>query len=192
MNNFSEKIKQFIDFSQNNISSDEIRNEYLKLVKEYHPDANRDIDFNLANEYMMNINYVYEHLLNKKSIPSQTEDEYESNMENGKYWFINDYGVKEYVNEKPLFIYKLGLLEYQKCYKIMFHNSVFDGKKDESGYEVIKHLYSCYLLAHKVIKMDKNGMYGNMARVLLKKAFKMNKNITNGLRKSSEKGLVKK
>ena len=192
MDNFSDKLRDFIEFSQNNVSHNEIKNKYLKLVKEYHPDTNKNIDFNLANEYMINLNYVYEHLINKKIIITKTEDEYEKNMENGKYWFINDYGRKEYVREKPLYIYKLGLLEYQKCYKIMFYNSVFDGKGDESGYEIIKHLYECYILAQRVIKMDKGGVYGNMAEILIDNAYKMNESITKGLKKSNEKGIIKK
>jgi uncharacterized protein YfaS (alpha-2-macroglobulin family) len=192
VDNFSDKLRDFIEFSQNNVSHNEIKNKYLKLVKEYHPDTNKNIDFNLANEYMINLNYVYEHLINKKIIINKTEDEYEKNRENGKYWFINDYGRKEYVREKPLYIYKLGLLEYQKCYKIMFYNSVFDGKGDESGYEIIKHLYECYILAQRVIKIDKGGVYGNMAEILIDNAYKMNESITKGLKKSNEKGIIKK
>jgi hypothetical protein len=67
MDNFFDKLKDFIKFSQNSVSNTEIKNEYLKLVKEFHPDANKNIDFNLANEYMINLNYVYEHLINKKA-----------------------------------------------------------------------------------------------------------------------------
>jgi curved DNA-binding protein CbpA len=190
MDNFFDKLKHFIKFSQNNVSNNEIKNEYLKLVKEYHPDTNKNVDFDLANEYMINLNYAYEHLINKKAFANKTKDEYEKNIENGKYWFINDYGRKEYVKEKPLYIYKLGLLEYQKCYKIMFNNSVFTGKGDESGYEVIRHLYECYLLAQKVIEMDKDGTYGKMAKILIRNAYKMNENITKGLKTSNEKGII--
>jgi hypothetical protein len=143
---------------------------------------------------MMNLNYVYEQLLHKKTIAvhSKAADEYEQNIENGKYWFINDYGRKEYVTEKPLYIYKLGLLEYQKCYKIMFDNSVFNGLKDSSGYEVIKHLYQCCLLARKVIAMNKDGTYGTMAKNLIRRAYKMNESITKGLKTSGETGLALK
>jgi hypothetical protein len=195
MDKFSDRLKEFIKFSQNNATPGEIKNEYLKLVREYHPDTNKSVDFDLANEYMMNLNYVYEHLIHREvfvaKADDKAEDEYEKNMEDGKYWFINDYGRKEYVKERPLYIYKLGLLEYQKCHKIMFYNSVFDGKRDESGYEVIKHLYECCLLARRVIEMDKDGMYGNMARALIKNAYKMNESITRGLKTSGETGLKK-
>jgi hypothetical protein len=141
MDKFSDSLNGFIKFSQSNVSYNEIKKGYLKLVKEYHPDTNKSIDFDLTNEYMIRLNYVYERLIHKKTIVNKNEIAYEKNRENGKYWFINDYGRKEYVKEKPLYIYKIGLLEYQKCYKIMFSNSVFDGKGNESGYEVIKHLY---------------------------------------------------
>jgi uncharacterized protein YfaS (alpha-2-macroglobulin family) len=192
MDEFSGKLKEFIQFARNNASPDVIKNEYLKLVKAYHPDTNKNVDFDVAHEHMIHLNYVYEHLLHKKTLTTErkTEDEYEKNMENGKYVFINDYGRKEYITDKSLYIYKLGLLKYQRCYKIMFSNSVFEGKGDESGYRVIKNLYECYLLARRVIEMDKGGMYGNMARILIANAYKMNENITKGLKTSSEKGIV--
>jgi curved DNA-binding protein CbpA len=191
---FTDKIKKFIKFSQNNISNMEIKREYLKLVKEFHPDTNKNIEAKLANEYMITINYVYETLINKKELKINInfEDEFENNKENGKYAFINDYGRKEYITEKALYIYKLGLLEYQQCYKILFHKSVFDGNKDESGYEIIEKLYKCYGYLNKVKEMDKDGIYGNMAETLLPKAYEMNERITRGLKTSNEKGITKK
>jgi hypothetical protein len=39
--------------------------------------------------------------------------------------------------------------------------------------------------------MDKDGMYGNMAKILIENAYKMNKSITNGLKTSNEKGIKK-
>ena len=194
MDDFSGKLKEFIQFARGNPSPNAIKKEYLKLVKAYHPDTNKNMDFDAAHERMIHLNYVYEHLLHKKTPGNQrkTEDEYEKNMENGKYVFINDYGRKEYITDKALYIYKLGLLKYQRCYKIMFSNSVFEGKGDESGYEVIKNLYECYLLARRVMETDKDGVYGNMARILIDNAYKMNENITKGLKTSGGKGIMKK
>jgi hypothetical protein len=39
--------------------------------------------------------------------------------------------------------------------------------------------------------MDKDGMYGNMAKKLKENAYKMNENITNGLKINNEKGIIK-
>ena len=189
MLNFAADLKKLIEFSQSNASQSSLKNEYLKLVKIYHPDANKDIDSNTANEYMISLNYVYELLITKKTINLHVQDEYEENWENGRYWFINDLGVKEYVKDKALYIYKLGLLEYQKCSYVMFGNSVFEGKGNDSGYEVVKHLYRCAVLARKAIEMDKGGIYANMAKELLGKAYKMNERITRGLKTSSEKNI---
>jgi curved DNA-binding protein CbpA len=188
---FTDRIKKFIQLSQNNASTIEIKKEYLKLVKEFHPDANKNIETKLAHEYMITINYVYETLINKKELKINValEDEFEKKKENGKYVFINDYGIKEHITDKALYIYKLGLLEYQQCYKILFHKSVFEGNKDESGYEIIEKLYKCYGYLNKVKEMDKNGIYGNMAETLLPQAYDMNERITRGLRTSSEKGI---
>jgi uncharacterized protein YfaS (alpha-2-macroglobulin family) len=191
---FIERIKSFIKLSQNNISNVEIKKEYLKLVKEFHPDINKNIENKLANEYMITINYIYEALINKKEFKKNTnvENEFERKKEGGKYVFVNDYGRKEYITEKALYIYKLGLLEYQQCYRILFAKSVFDGNKDESGYEVIEKLYKCYGYLNKVIEMDKNGIYKNMAEALLPHAYDMNERITRGLKTSTEKGIIKK
>jgi len=187
LENFSLKLKNFILNSQNDLSK--IKEEYLKLVKEFHPDLNKKEDFNKTNEYMMQLNYVYGELITKKTVSRKQENDYEGNKENGKYWYINDYGRKEYVKEKTLYIYKLALLELQKCYKIMQKKSVFDGNREESGYEVIKHLYECYLLLKEQLKMENND-YRNIAEALMRKAYRMNKRISNGLQKSNEKGLV--
>ena len=74
----------------------------------------------------------------------------------------------------------------------MFNNSVFDGKGEESGYEVIKHLYKSYNLMQKVLELDKDGIYGNMARILIDNIFKMNESILNGLKIVNEKRIVNK
>jgi hypothetical protein len=191
MNSFEEKLKDFIVLSQGNSSPREIKDGYLKMVKEFHPDTNNKIDFSTANENMVKLNYAYSRIIGKETIINKAEDKYEKNMENGKYWFINFYGKKEYVNEKALFIYKLALLEVEKSQRIMLNYPVFAGKKEESGYVVIRHLYHSFLLAKQAIELDRNGMYGNMARELLKKVYKTNKIITNGLKtRSNETGLI--
>jgi hypothetical protein len=86
----------------------------------------------------------------------------------------------------------LGLLEYQQCYRILFSKSVFDGNRDESGYEIIEKLYNCYGYLARVKEMDKDGVYGRMAEALLPHAYDMNERITRGLKTSTEKGIVKK
>jgi hypothetical protein len=139
---------------------------------------------------MITINYVYEMLINKKEIKLTVDDEFEKNKENGKYFFINDYGRKEYISDKILYIYKLGLLEYQQCYRVLFKKSVFDGNRNESGYEVIKKLYKCYEYMNLVIKMDQDGIYRNMAESLLPHAYDMNERITRGLKLSNEKEII--
>ena len=191
---FKDRIKYFINFSRNNVSNMDIKKEYLKLVKEFHPDTNKNIEEKLANEYMVTINYIYETLINKRELRINVnfEDEFEKKKENGKYVFVNDYGRNEYITEKSLYIYKLGLLEYQQCYKILFNKSVFDGNRDESGYEIIEKLYKCYGYLNKVKEIDKDGMYGRMAEALLPRVYDMNERIARGLRISNEKGIVKK
>ena len=59
-NNFKQKLDQFIKYSKNINDNSLIKNEYLKLVKEFHPDINKNDSNELANEYMIIINYVYE------------------------------------------------------------------------------------------------------------------------------------
>ncbi|MCL2272554.1 MAG: J domain-containing protein [Treponema sp.] len=188
--NFKEKLNQFINQSQNTYNSN-IKSEYLKLVKEFHPDINKEIKNETANEYMIIINYVYENLINKKTgFKLLKEDEYEKQKINGKYCFINEFGIKEYISEKVLFVFKLGKLEYTKATTIMLENPVYTGNKEKTGYEIIGHLYRAYKYFKDVIKMDRNGNWGKNALINLHYAFKMNEHITRGLQISNEKELA--
>jgi hypothetical protein len=188
---FSNRLEQFVQSSQKAISNEQIRKEYLNLVKEFHPDTNQKTETKTANECMILLNYVFERLMHREPINLIQKDTYEKDKINGKYCYINDYGRKEYVKEKALYIYKLGVLEYNKTYKIMWSNSVFDGRKEESGYEVIGHLYKCCRYLNEVIALDKDGQFANMARTFLPHAYEMNERITRGLKTSNEKGMKK-
>ncbi|MCL2209599.1 MAG: hypothetical protein FWB89_05515 [Treponema sp.] len=161
------------------------------MVKEFHPDINKEIKNETANEYMIIINYVYENLINKKTgFKLLKEDEYEKQKINGKYCFINEFGIKEYISEKVLFVFKLGKLEYTKATTIMLENPVYTGNKEKTGYEIIGHLYRAYKYFKDVIKMDRNGNWGKNALINLHYAFKMNEHITRGLQISNEKELA--
>jgi curved DNA-binding protein CbpA len=51
-NGFREKINRFIKFSRHTNENGDIKLAYIKLVKEFHPDTNKEIDSETANEYM--------------------------------------------------------------------------------------------------------------------------------------------
>jgi hypothetical protein len=162
------------------------------MVKEFHPDVNKNIDNVTANEYMIIINYVYENLMNKKyDFNLFQSDEYDKHKINGKYCFINEYGIKEYISDKALFVFKLGKLEYAKANKIMLTKPSYTGNKEKTGYEIIGHLYNAYKYFKDVIKMDRNGNWGKNAIINLYYAFKMNENITRGLKINNSKEMVK-
>jgi curved DNA-binding protein CbpA len=61
---FLRKINEFIIFSKNN-SPKELKSNYLRLVKEYHPDKNNKIDKEILNEYMIIINNTYNEIERK-------------------------------------------------------------------------------------------------------------------------------
>jgi len=190
-NDFKEKLNKFINDSQNN-DNDFIKSEYLKMVKEFHPDVNKPIKNELANEYMILINYVYENLIhNKKDFKLIQDDEYEKYKINGKYCFINEFGIKENISDKILFIYKMEKLEYKKASNIMLTKPTYTGSKEKTGYEIIGHLYKAYKYFKDVIIMDKNGNWGKNALISLHYAFKMNENITRGLKINNSKDLIK-
>jgi hypothetical protein len=191
-NNFKEKINRFINFSRNTNDNSIIKSEYLKLVKEFHPDTNKNMDKETANEYMIIINYIYEQLThNINNFKFVQTDEYEKNKINGKYCLKNEYGIKEYISEKILYVYKLGRLEYSKAYMIMHNNPTHTGNKEKTGYEIIKHLYKAYKYYKDVIKMDKDGNWGKEAKLNLHYAYEMNEHITRGLKTNDEKGIIK-
>ena len=163
INNFKEKINNFMNISKKIEDNSLIKQEYLKLVKEFHPDSNKNINAEIANEYMIIINYIYEQLVhNKKGIQLVQKDEYDKNKIDGKYCFINEFGVKEYISDKILYVYKLGRLEYSKAILIMLKNPTITGNKEKTGYEIIGHLYKAYKYYKEVIKIDKNGNWGRL------------------------------
>ena len=189
--NFKDKISAFISYSQSVNDNASIKHEYLKLVKEFHPDANNELSKGVASEYMIIINYTYEQLIhNRKNFKPVKKDEYEQNKVDGKYCFINEYGVKEFISDKIYYIYKLGRLEFFNAYKIMHRNPSYKGNKEKTGYEIIGHLYKAYKYYKDVIKMDKTGNWGKGALLHLRYAYKMNEHITRGLSTSNEKALV--
>ena len=53
---FREKINGFISFSGNSNDNNSIKIEYLKLVKEFHPNITSNPDKETANEYMIMVN----------------------------------------------------------------------------------------------------------------------------------------
>ena len=189
--NFKEKISNFIRFSQSVNDNNGIKSEYLKLVKEFHPDINKKLDKETANEYMIIINYTYEQLLNKKNnFEVIQNDEYEKNKINGKYCFINEFGLKEFISDKILYIYKLGRLEYSKANIIMLTNPSYNGNKERTGYKIIEHLYKAYKYYKEVIKMDKTGNWGREAKINLHYAYEMNEHITRGLKTNDVKDII--
>jgi hypothetical protein len=191
-NDFITKIDHFINTSKNVNDNSIIKLEYLKLVKEFHPDANKEINKETANEYMIIINYAYEQLIhNKSGFQLIQKDQYEKNKTNGKYCFVNEFGITEYISDKILFIFKLGKLEYNRALTIMLENPSYSGNKEKTGYAIIGHLYKAYKYLKDVIKMDKKGTWVRAALVNLHYAYEMNEHITRGLKTSNEKEMIK-
>jgi len=188
---FKEKIKNFIGFSKSINDNNSIKSEYLKLVKEFHPDTNNNLNNETANEYMIIINYTYEQLINNKNdFQNIRTDEYEKDKINGKYCFTNEFGIKEYISDKALYVYKLGRLEYSKAYMIMLNNPSYGVNKEETGYRIIEHLYKAYKYFKDVIKMDKTGNWGKEAKRNLHYAYEMNEHITRGLKTNDVKAII--
>jgi hypothetical protein len=73
----------------------------------------------------------------------------------------------------------------------MFGRSSFNGKKEETGYEIMGHLYKCCQYLREVIEMDSGGEFADMAKTFLPYAYEMNERITRGLKTSNERGIAK-
>ena len=59
MKTFKEDLQLFITFLQNNDNPDEIRKEYRRMVKLYHPDIAPENQKQIYNDYILLINKVY-------------------------------------------------------------------------------------------------------------------------------------
>jgi hypothetical protein len=149
---FRERIGQFIKLSQHADDS-EIKSEYIKLVREFHPD------------------YIYEQVrLFQKNIvlDSVYKDEFkdavpenkvlERSQIHKKYCFINEEGIKEYISDKTVYIYKLGKYEYDRALCTSMRPSGGDNEKD--GYEIIGHLYKSYKY-FKEVRLFQNFSFWN-------------------------------
>jgi curved DNA-binding protein CbpA len=177
---FKEKIHQFINASRNTDDAAKIKSEYIKLIKEFHPDTNKSAENKLANEYTVILNYVYEQLTHKKKAAVKPMGKIKKT--NGKYCFINEDGVQEHISDETVYIYKLGKYEYDMALRICMRPS--DGDNEREGYEIIGHLYKSYQYFKKVIEIDKGGIWGKAAQESLQRAYEMNQRITRGLIKS--------
>jgi hypothetical protein len=82
---FLMKINEFIISSKSN-NKKEFKSIYLKLVKEYHPDKNNNIDKNTLNEYMVIINNIY----NESEVKSE-QIIARDKQNDSKYFFINTF-----------------------------------------------------------------------------------------------------
>jgi hypothetical protein len=117
---FLNKLNDFIDCSKS-INKREIKQKYLELVKQYHPDKNNQIDKNVLHEYMILINSIY------KTIEERQENiETEKETTNSNYFYIQIfnqlfsqlitiYTNKETINNPKLIEYtKLFIMEINK------------------------------------------------------------------------------
>jgi curved DNA-binding protein CbpA len=64
---FLRKINDFIVSAKIAPDKNAIKSKYLELVKEYHPDTNKELDKNILNEYMVIINNSFEKIMNGKT-----------------------------------------------------------------------------------------------------------------------------
>jgi hypothetical protein len=80
---FLQKLNGFIIDSKN-VDKNKVRQTYLELVKEYHPDKNNEIDKSTLHEYMILINNIYNEIEKKNG-----NTEIKSKTENSHYFYIN-------------------------------------------------------------------------------------------------------
>ena len=148
---FKEDLQSFITFLQNNDNPDEIRKEYRRMVKLYHPDIAQENQKQIYNDYILLINKAYSAGRTKTK---ETEIKSDAGAAAQTYVFTKigpdgktySYKCRNYFD----YLYKVARNEYDIGHQILhFHNINYLDKKalDQNSLEVMQHYWNsikCY------------------------------------------------
>ena len=151
MKTFREDLQSFINFLQNNDNPDEIRKEYRRMVKLYHPDIAPENQKQIYNDYILLINKVYS---DGKTRAKETVIDTDKKSVNREYIFtkkgadgkIYNYKCRNYYD----YLFKIARYEYDTGHAILhFHHLNYLDKKamDQNSLEVMQHWWNaikCY------------------------------------------------
>ena len=133
---FKTDIKNLINLINDGCNQDEIKKEYLKLVKKYHPDGVSENLKSTCNEYMVVLNSIY--AKGKTKVQKIKFKKPESEIDNKKQ--------AEYFRK----IFDFGKSEYEKGFRSIHENQInkLDRKSmDQNTLEIMGHYLNaikCY------------------------------------------------
>lgn len=153
---------------------------YYTLVKKYHPDMQgghrQEYD-----KYMMMVNHVYAAVKDKKEQESACDDIYEKMKINDKYCFVNRDKKKEYVSDKSLFLYKMGLDRIFFARDYICSHPLHFGYGEEIVFTASEALYQAINHLHNSLKIETSANWVSEAKEKIRWAYEMNNRITKSL-----------
>lgn len=191
---FKEDLQAFIDFLKSNDNPDEIRKEYRKMIKKYHPDYVQQKDKELYNEYILLINKVY---ADGKTQTKETKIETDKTKINKTYIFTKigpdgktySYKCRNYSD----YLYKVARYEYDKGHEILhFHNINYMDKKalNQNSLEVMQHYWNAIKCFKYLLKNCTDSVILSSSEFELKMTQDAVNTLSRTIANADDKGLM--
>lgn len=191
---FKEDLRAFIDFLNVTDNQDEIRKEYRKMIKKYHPDHAQEKDKELYNDYILLINKVF---AEGKTQTKETKIETDKTKINKTYIFSKigpdgktySYKCRNYSD----YLYKVARNEYDKGHEILhFHNINYMDKEalNQNTMEVMQHYWNAIKCYKYLLKNTDDPIIQSSTEFDIKMVQDAVNNLSKTIAESNEKKLM--
>ena len=188
---FRSEVENLIELKRQNRPDDEIKKEYLRLIKKYHPDLNQN-----ENEYFaqctLTLNHVFSEIRkvntfgNKKTV----NDEYGKYLTKKGYEFANHQNQIVRESNKEIFLFKLGFHKLKEARDYLGQHSAADGYGNEIIFTTSEMIFEGVKYLRDCVKICKEEMWKNEALEQIKYAYEMNNRITKQVINNGNKEIV--
>ena len=195
MKKFKDDLQSFISFLKNNDNPDEIRKEYRRMVKLYHPDIAQENEKQIYNDYILLINKVY---ADGKTKTKETKIDTNKESVNREYIFskkgvdgkIYKFKCRNYYD----YLFKIGRNEYDTGHEILhFHHLNYLDKKalNQNSLEVMQHWWNAIKCYKYLLRNCHDPVILSTCQFELGMTQEAVNNLSRTLASTDEKGIVK-
>jgi len=190
-NDFKKEIEYLINIKGLNKPDEEIKKEYLRLIKKYHPDLNERNNEYYAQCTLM-LNHVYSEIKNKKRsvIVNKQKDLYDKYLTKNGYEFINHQNQIVRESKKEIFLFKLGFHKLKEARDYLGQHPTADGYGNEIIFATSEMIFEGVKYLRDCISISKEDMWKNEALEQIRYAYEMNNRITRQVINNGNKEIV--